>query len=230
MKKTVNINLGGYPFSIDEDAFQYLERYLDSIHRHFKGFEGYEEITNDIEVRLAELFQDHLKGRPIISLKDVEQTIEIMGKPEEFGAEPIGEPQSDSSSAKTEFKTGKRLFRDSDDKILGGVASGLAAYFGIQDPVWVRILFVIIFITGGFGILLYLVLWAIMPEAQTAADRLAMRGEKINISNIAHMVEKEVNEIADRVNEFGKSSKKKVKVSAPASIEGDRPYPRGFLY
>ena len=81
MNKVININLGGYPFTIDEDAYQHLSKYLDTIHSHFNQSEGYEEITGDIETRLAELFQESLENRPIVTLKDVNAAIAIMGTP-----------------------------------------------------------------------------------------------------------------------------------------------------
>ena len=78
MNKVLNINLGGYPFTIDDDAYEHLENYLETIHNHFKKSEGYEEITSDIEARMAELFQDQLSGRSIVTIRDVEAGIAIM--------------------------------------------------------------------------------------------------------------------------------------------------------
>lgn len=219
MNKVFNINLGGYPFTIDEDAYQHLRSYLDAIHRHFKQTEGYEEITHDIETRLAELFLEQLDNHPIVSIHVVNGAIETMGSPEEFGADPMEESttaeskKSTSSKEGFKIKHGKRLFRDSDEQVIGGVASGLAAYFGIPDPIWVRLLFVIIFFSGGIGIPLYLILWAIMPEAKTAGDRLAMRGEPINVSNISKIITEEFEHLSEKMTEFGEelAGKKKVR-------------------
>jgi hypothetical protein len=141
MNKTFNINLGSYPFAIDEDAYEYIQNYLDTIRRHFSASDGCEEILYDIEVRMAELFQEHLKGRAIISMKEIDEVIMIMGKPEDFGAEPMAESHQSSTRGKksdTKIKPGKRLFRDPDDKKLAGVCSGISAYLGIEDPLWVR--------------------------------------------------------------------------------------------
>lgn len=216
MNKVFNINLGGYPFTIDEDAYQHLRTYLDAIHRHFKQTEGYEEITHDIETRLAELFMEQLGSHPIVSLAVVNGAINTMGRPEEFGAEaieeePFAEQASDNKKEGFRIKTGKRLFRDTDEKLIGGVAAGLAAYFGIPDPIWVRLFFVLIFISGGIGIPLYLILWAVMPEAKSASDRLAMRGEPINISNISKIINEELEHLTEKVSELGDelSGKKK---------------------
>ena len=142
MNKILHINLGGYPFTIDEDAYQHLSNYLATIHRHFRSSEGYEEITSDIEGRMAELFQEQLNARSIVTIKDVEAAISIMGTPEEFGADPIDEAPSASSQSSSKFKTGKRLFRNPEDQAVAGVCSGIAAYFGIEDPIWIRLAFV----------------------------------------------------------------------------------------
>ena len=232
MNKVFNINLGGYPFTIDEDAYEHLRTYLDAIHRHFRQTEGYEEITHDIEARLAELFREHQGNRPIVTQQDVEDAIAIMGRPEDFGAEPMGDETAEETQGEGasgfKIKTGKRLFRDTDEEVIGGVAAGLAAYFGIPDPIWVRLFFVIITISGGFGIPLYLILWAIMPEAKTAGDRLAMRGERINVSNISRIIQEEFEHISTRVSELGEelSGKKKV---VKKTMEKIRPLRAGSL-
>jgi phage shock protein PspC (stress-responsive transcriptional regulator) len=214
MNKTFNINLGGYPFAIDEDAFDYVQEYLSRIRNHFATSDGCEEILYDIEVRMAELFQEHLKGKAIISMKEIDEVIMIMGKPEDFGAEPmtdsyIPSPRTKSSSR---INTGKRLFRDPDDKKLGGVCAGIAAYFGIEDPLWIRIIFVLVTVfSGGFLFTLYILLWALVPEAISAGDKLAMRGEPTTINNIAKVVEDEMNELSSKISEWGNEigSKKK---------------------
>lgn len=212
MNKIFNINLGGYPFTIDEDAYEHLSAYLDTIHRHFRQSEGYEEITEDIEARLAEIFQERLGNRPIVNLKDVKEAIVTMGTPEEFGAEAIGADfEGGASSEQRQYKTGKRLFRNPDEEVIGGVCSGIAAYFGIQDPLWVRLLFIVLVVSGGFGVPLYLILWAVVPKAESASDRLAMRGEPINVSNIGNIIEEGFKDFSDKVSELGEEigSKKK---------------------
>lgn len=214
MNKTFNINLGSYPFAIDEDAYNYIQNYLDTIRRHFSTSDGCDEILYDIEVRMAELFAEHLKGRAIISMKEVDEVIMIMGKPEDFGAEPMSEQHSYSSTrgrrSDTKINTGKRLFRDPEDKKVAGVCSGISAYFGIEDPLWVRLIFVLLLFTG-MGAITYIVLWALVPEASTTSDKLAMRGEPATIENIAKVVETELSELGDKINEWSKDlgSKKK---------------------
>ncbi|MEM9916499.1 MAG: PspC domain-containing protein [Bacteroidota bacterium] len=228
MNKVFNINLGGYPFTIDEDAYEHLSDYLDTIHKHFKSSEGYEEITGDIEARIAELFEEHLGGRKIVTIKDVSAAIRRMGTPEDFGAEPTGDRQR-YASGESAIKTGKRLFRNPEDKVVGGVCSGIAAYFGIQDPLWVRLGFILITISGGFGIPLYIILWAILSEAGTAGDRLAMRGEPINVSNIARTIEEEIDHLSDTLTDLSNdfNSKKKEMVE---EIMREVPLRKGFLW
>ncbi len=220
MNKIVNINLGGYPFTIDEDAYAYLQKYLKTIKRHFSDSEGCEEILYDIEVRMAELFQDRVKGSAIVNMKNLDEVIKILGKPEDFGADPIDMDREEPIRQRRRtdhghtVRTGKKLFRNPEDKILGGVAGGLAAYFGINDAVWVRIAFVLLSFSG-IGILPYIILWIIVPEAKSAGDKLEMRGEPVNVSNIAKTVESELSELSDRLTEmtkdFGKEFKSKKK-------------------
>ncbi|MCZ2101045.1 MAG: PspC domain-containing protein [Chitinophagales bacterium] len=207
MKKVFNINLGGYPYSIDDDAYAYVQQYLETIEHHFSTSKGCDEILYDIEVRMAELFQEHLKGRLIISMKEVDEVVAIMGKPEDFGAEPIEDPYSFSegrSYSSSGIGTGKKLFRNMDDKKIAGVCSGISAYFGIEDPIWVRLIFVLLFFTIGSGVLVYLILWAMMPEAKTASDKLSMRGEPTTVSNIAKMVEEEITDLGQKINKWSK--------------------------
>ena len=208
MNKVFNINLGGYPFTIDEDAYLHLKKYLSAIHRHFRASDGYAEITSDIEARLAELFRERLSIGAIVSLATVQEAVSIMGTPEDFGAHPLTEEEEadfsyEKAHAKNDYRTGKRLFRNPEDKVIGGVCSGLTAYFGMEDPVWLRIVFAVFFLTGGLAFPLYVILWAIVPEAKNAADRLAMRGEPITVENIGKTIEEELKNVAERVTEFG---------------------------
>ncbi len=202
MNKIFNINLGGYPFTIDEDAYDCLSKYLKTIHRHFKKSEGYEEITSDIEARMAELFQENQGTQPIISMKTVTNAISIMGTPEDFGASSMDDTSYRNSNAGETYQTGKRLFRDPEDEVVAGVCSGIAAYFGINDPLWIRIAFVLFTFGGGFGVLAYILIAIIVPKAKTSGDRLAMQGAPVNVSNIAKIVEKEFTNLSERLTEM----------------------------
>ena len=218
MKKTQNVNIGGYPFTIDQDAFHQLEDYLDRIEDHFRNSEGFEEIIDDIERRMAELLQDRVKSKSIVSSEDVAHAISVLGTPEDFGTYEEGSAGPRRERSGGDYKTGKRLYRDPDDRIIGGVCSGLAAYFGIQDPIWVRVGFVLASLGAGSGVMLYLVLWALVPEAKTPRDFLSMRGEPINVNNIAKVVEEQVEQITDHLSDLGndwKSRRRKKKSGKP---------------
>ena len=206
MNKVYNISLGGYPFVIDHDAFDELEQYLTSLNRYFKASEGRDEIVSDIEVRIAELFKEKLKRRKVVSLKDVNDVVDTMGRPEQFAEETYtdsgiyGDNQFD-------IRTGKRLYRDPESKILAGVCSGLSAYFGIEDPIWMRLAFAIAFFGFGIGVLPYIILWMVVPEAKTSGDKLAMRGEAANVSNIANFVQDNMQHLGKKITELGKEFK-----------------------
>tara|TARA_R110002096_G_scaffold21043_4_gene68590 strand:- start:10738 stop:12510 length:1773 start_codon:yes stop_codon:yes gene_type:complete len=218
MNKTLNINLGGLIFHIDEDAFLKLEKYLTTLKQQFFNSQGGEEIIKDIEVRIAELFKARTsESKEVIALSDVDEVIAIMGKPEDYldvdEEAPNYEHRSPNYSASR-----KRIFRDPDEKILGGVAAGLAAYLGIEI-LWMRIIFVILAFSG-FSILFYVILWAIIPKARTTAEKLQMRGEKVNVSNIEKSVKEEFGNIGDNVKEFSRKAGN-YDYQKPASALGD---------
>ena len=181
MKKTLTINLGGTVYHIDEDAYHLLDNYLANLRIHFRREEGAEEIVHDMELRISELFADRLnEGKQVITIEDVEEIIARMGKPEDLSDEESGEA---SGSEKQKGTTMRRLFRDPDNKVLGGVASGLAAYMG-WDVTWVRIILLVLgFFVHGV-ILAYIIAWIIIPMARTAPEKLAMKGAAINVENI----------------------------------------------
>ncbi len=214
MNKILHINMGGYPFSIDEDAHAYLEQYLDTISRHFRGADGQEEIMSDIENRMAELLQERLITRKILAVDDIRAVISIMGRPEDFGAEPLdtsgyetGDQHKETSDSRSSVKTGKRLYRNPDDKVVSGVCSGIAAYFGIKDPIWIRLAFALLAIGGGgSSIPVYFVLMFLMPAAKTAKEKLEMRGEPINVENLAKTVESEIKSFSNQFKGFGKKN------------------------
>ncbi len=215
MNPTINVNIGGYPFIIDEDAFDKLQEYLDIIEHHFSSSEGCEEIVHDIELRFAELLSERTNKRPIIGLRDVDQAIKILGTPEEFGAEDdrFRSRHENYDEEPAMRPKGKRLYRNPDDKVIGGVCSGLAAYFGMNDPIWIRLIFVISFAAGGAGFIVYLFLLIAVPKAKTPSDRLAMHGRPINVENIAQQVEDGIDQLTYKLDEISDkwTSKKKDK-------------------
>lgn len=197
MNKTTSINLGGYFFHIDEDAFRKLSNYFDAV-RSSLSPDGREEIINDIESRISELFTEKLgTTKQVIGLKEVDDIITIMGQPEDYKIEEET-PKNDFQSNYTSTSSSKKLYRDKENAKLGGVASGIGHYFSI-DPLWIRILFIISpWITFGTSTVIYLILWILIPEAVTTSQKLEMKGEPINISNIEKKVKEGFNEISDK--------------------------------
>lgn len=195
MKKALKINLSGQIFHIDEDAYDKLKVYLDTISSHFSNAQESKEILSDIEARIAELFTEKLNdGSQVISIRLVEEIIEIMGRPEEIISDE--DPSEDKGPRS---RSQRRLYRDPENAVIGGVSSGLGAYFNI-DTLIVRILFIVLTLMGaGFPIILYLVLWIAVPKAKTAAEKLEMRGEKVNVSNIEKTVREEYESVKENL-------------------------------
>ncbi len=270
MKKNISINISGIIFHIEEDGYEVLRRYLDSINKYFSTFEDSTEIMADIESRIAEIFLSKLnEGKQVITLEDVNALMTTMGSVNDFkaaeeaenaanttsgsdsGPEPASEPGSGytytppksfmrdqkrkilggvcagvgnylnvdalwirlifavlafawglaifvyiimwivvpGSYDLSEPEGSKKMFRDPERKVLGGVSGGVASYLGI-DILAVRILFVLLAFGGGFGIFLYIILWVILPEARTLTDRMQMQGEPVTLSNIESSIKK----------------------------------------
>ncbi|MBA3901818.1 MAG: PspC domain-containing protein [Bacteroidetes bacterium] len=205
MKKTFTINISGQIFHINEDAYEKLNIYLEAIGSYFGDTESRAEIMGDIEARIAEMFKAKItEHNQVITMEDVNLVIAVMGKPEDFvdAGQPYTPPPMDRAD-----KT-KRLFRDPDDRILGGVCSGISAYFGIDDPIWIRLAFVLMFFALGTGPIIYIILWIVMPPAKTAAEKLEMKGEAVNVSNIGKAVNEEAEALKKKINEFAENSKK----------------------
>jgi phage shock protein PspC (stress-responsive transcriptional regulator) len=190
MKKTFTANLNGTVFHIEEDAYDQLQRYLANIRAKFSGSAEAEEIMADIEARIAELFTERLQGRQAIGMADVDHVKQVMGQPEDYvDSDTTGGPaDADERSFHHHGpRKHKRLFRNPDDRWVAGVISGLAAYFG-TDPLWFRIAFIAVVIFGwGTPILIYLIMWALVPEAATAGEKLEMHGEEVTVDNIKRM-------------------------------------------
>ncbi len=196
MNQTVTINISGIVFHIEVDAYENLKSYLNKIKSYFNNSEEREEIMVDIEARIAELFSAKITTKnQVIKENDVVEIIEIMGKPEQYIDEDEENIKDEPKKVNTS-NSDKKVFRNPDERMLGGVASGLAAYFGF-DTIWMRLFFVLSTIFMGFGPVVYLIFWVIIPEAKTASDKLKMRGENVTIDNIG----KTFKEGADKVGE-----------------------------
>lgn len=198
MNKTVNINLGGVFFHIDEDAYQKLSRYFEAIKRSISNTSGQDEIIKDIEMRVAELLNEKQKSdKHVVSLKEVDEVIAVMGQPEDYIIEDDSQTQSQNKYSNSSIT--KKLYRDSEKGKISGVAAGLSHYIGI-DIVWIRVLLVLSVVFGfGIGIILYIILWIVTPEAQTTSEKLEMTGEPVNISNIEKKVRAEFENVSDKI-------------------------------
>ena len=206
MNKTVTINISGIVFHIEEDAYEALSKYISTIKGFFKNTDGGSEIMADIEARIAELLQGKISAsKQVIVMDDVNMVIETMGSPEQFAsADDTGSAQNQSRNEFTPpyEKVKRRLFRDPDDKAIGGVCSGLAAYFEV-DTVWVRLAMFLLVFFGGLSLWVYFILWIVMPEARTTADKFAMRGEPANINTIFKNFKEEAEDVKTRMNRYG---------------------------
>ncbi len=211
MKKNITINLFGTLYNIDEDAYQLLDSYLQSMKRYFGRREGGEEIANDIEHRVAELLWARKEqGMEAVNIDVIKEIIDTIGNAEEIGEadkeENAGKDASGTYTTEEGADEGydpgtaspwqrfrhyfryRRLYRDPEDKLLGGVCSGLSYYIGFGDPVLWRLLLLLAFLLQGFGLIAYLIMWLIIPEARTPEDRLKMKGIQPNPENINQQI------------------------------------------
>lgn len=224
MKKTLTANISGTVFHIEEDAFEKLHRYLDSIRLQFTGSGGSEEIMADIEARIAELFQERLAGgRQVVSITDVDHVISIMGQPEDY-LDPADEPAanvppgSGGPNWTLSQPRRKRLFRDMDDKWIGGVLGGVGAYFSI-DPLVLRIIYIVLLFLG-VGWLIYIILWIVVPPAVTAAEKLEMRGEPVNVENIKKVFDEGAERVRTGAEQMTKEAREMGQRYAPQARHG----------
>ncbi len=195
MVETRNISLGGLLFHVELPAYNVLNGYLADLKKVLRGAEGKDDILQEVEYRLAELFTEFMgASRTVVTLGDVEKACGQLGEPTEFGdpdvdgADKGARRGSDSSSA-DDGPRQRRMFRDPDDRIIGGVATGIAHRIGV-DPVVVRVLAVfLLFISGPVLVLLYVFLWCIVPKARSVSDRVAMKGEPVTVDAIKDSVE-----------------------------------------
>lgn len=206
MNKTININLAGIVFHMDEDAYKVLENYLSQLKTVFKNTEGREEIIADIEARFAELFKaDFTEKSTVVTTDMVNKAIAVLGTPDMFVEEEDETHQSDNKQQNQSFtskndKKYRKLYRDADEAAVGGVCAGLANYLGTETWI-IRVIFVAMVLFGiGSGILIYIILWIAVPEAKTTAQKLEMKGEPITASNIGKSVQEQFENLKKSVN------------------------------
>jgi Putative stress-responsive transcriptional regulator len=211
MKKTLTINLANTVYHIDEDAYNKLQLYFENLKKHFSNEQDASEILTDIEARFSELFNERLKyGMQVITLKEVDEIIGIMGNPNEF------EDATESFEAKGEYsdenpvqKKRRRLYRDIENQKIAGVAAGMAAYLNV-DVTLIRVILLLLVLIGvGSIIPVYLILWIAIPEARTAAQKLEMRGEEPTIENIKNFVKENVERVAGKAEKEIKAARER---------------------
>ncbi len=213
MNKTVNINLAGTFFHIDENAFGKLQRYFEAIKKSLSDPQGSDEILRDIEARVAELFTEKIESSShVVTLKEVDEVIAVMGQPEDYMVdEEIFEDAPLRPKARR--SSYKQLFRDIDNKFIAGVSSGLGHYLGI-DAIWVRLLWILLTVfSSGIFIVFYIIFWILVPAAESTSDKLKMSGEAVNISNIEKKLKEQLENAAEKVknvdyDKYGKKVKK----------------------
>jgi phage shock protein PspC (stress-responsive transcriptional regulator) len=212
MNKTVNINLAGMVFHVNEDAFKILKNYLNTLKNHFKNEESADEILKDIESRIAELLTGRINKKQTISITDVKEVITVMGEPSQYDDEIEQEKSQEQQHKEEDLRKGKRrkVFRDEEGRMIGGVCSGMANYFDI-NVFWCRIIFFfLLFIIGPGAPFVYLMLWIAIPSAKTTAEKLEMKGEKVNINNIEKNIKDELNIIENKILDADKKYTKEI--------------------
>lgn len=222
MNKTVNINLAGIFFHVDEDAYKVLRNYLDTIKMSFKNTEGSLEIIADIEARIAELFSELLQSKAeVISLKEVEEVIAIMGQPEDYLDEEALNEEQPSFDSQSNTNINKKLYRDISDRYISGVCSGIGHYIGL-DSLWVRLIFILLlFVSAGTIVPIYIILWVLVTEAITTADKLRMTGQPINVSNIEKKIKDGFSSVSDGVKQVDfKKHGNQIKSSSKTVVDG----------
>jgi phage shock protein PspC (stress-responsive transcriptional regulator) len=202
MNKTIIININGIVFHIEEDAYEVLKAYMTDVKRHFSTSDDSLEITTDIENRIAEMFNEILanQNKQVIVEADVKAVIEQMGTVEDFEFAE-NDNKTTGSNAFTYNTERRRLFRDPDDHLVGGVAAGIANYFDLQ-AVWIRLAFALSLIFAGSGFILYIILWIVIPKAVSRADRMAMKGEKQDLKGFKKNFEEEISMVKENLSNF----------------------------
>ncbi len=200
MKKTFTINISGTIFHIEEDAYDVLQKYLVNLKNHFGAGEEGKEIIADIEARIAEIFSNKSDEKKVVTLDMVNEVVAMMGTPEDFM-----EQEDEEEVLPNDTKRKKRLYRDPEHRVLGGVCSGMGAYFNM-DPVILRVIFAILFFaTFPAAMLAYIILWIAVPKAITTAQRLEMRGQEANVKNIERSIKEEVKDVKESYKKFKES-------------------------
>ncbi len=192
MKKTINVAIGGCSFTVDEDAYSVLNEYLERFKRAIERTGGSSNVSDEVEVRIADLLKAKLGGRQVVDLTMAQAVVGQLGYPEGYDeADEQGEGAPEEQyhySGNDGERPARKLFRNPDDKRIAGVCSGLALFLGV-DVVLIRVIFLVALICGSAGFWIYLVIWIAAPEARTAAEKCELRGIPVNAENIRRFTE-----------------------------------------
>jgi len=204
MEKALTININGSIFHINEDAYTKLKTYLEKLSQYFGTNPDEKEIMQDIESRISELFHQKIQNenKDIVTVVWVDDIISIMGKPEDF---EDGENEDKNQKPSFDKKIKHKMYRNPEDRLLGGVCSGTGAYLNISTLAIRLLVFLLFILTGGFIVILYIFFWIVLPKAETTAQRIEMRGKEPTVSNIEHSIREEVKDIKDNYKNFQKS-------------------------
>jgi phage shock protein PspC (stress-responsive transcriptional regulator) len=208
MKETIKVNLNGQLFDLDNDAYDRLKKYLNSLGSKFgNNTSNAKEILEDIEARIAELLNSKLgTSRQVVTLADIEEIIGKLGTADEMddAAEPSVSEKHSYEYAEQPAGSRKRMYREVDHKVIGGVCSGLGNYFNI-DPIWMRLIFVGLFFLHLSGVLIYIILWIAIPAAVTTAQKLEAQGKAVNIGTISESVNREFSKVKSGMKNFSQT-------------------------
>lgn len=206
MKKTVSVNIKGSNFLIEEDAYELLQDYLDRLQSALKNDSGSKEIIEDVELRIAELCSGKLSEfKKVVELEDIEDILSKLGDPSVYVDEDSDEEGQERTYERTSSESGeRRLFRDTENAVIGGVCQGIANFMNI-DVVVIRAIFVVILLFAGFGFPLYLILWIIVPKTKSTIDRLRMKGRPITVESVREEVESAAERFKDKSSSFASS-------------------------
>lgn len=210
MKRTVSVNIKGMNFLIEEDAYELLQSYMERLNHGFRNEKGSKEIIEDIELRIAELCSAKLTDKKqVIEIEDIENILETLGDPSQYIDEENGDEYEPSftNTKSNQKNSDKRLFRDIDNATIAGVCAGIANFFHI-DVVIVRAIFVVMFFFGGFGLPLYIILWVIVPKANSTIDKLRMKGVAITVESVRNEVESAAERLKTNSKSFGNRIRK----------------------
>ena len=205
MEKTIIINIGNTIIHIEESAYELLKAYLNEVKQYFANHADDLEIVTDIENRIAELLTEQLEEqkKQVVDSANVNSVIAQMGKVQDFDTVEEGEEAPVINNNYQYQYTEKKLYRDMDDRVVAGVCAGIAHYVN-ADPKWIRLATLLISIAGGFGILVYAILWIIMPKAKSRIERMEMKGEPANLQGFQKNLDEELQAVKERLGEVNK--------------------------